>query len=869
MRGRPMKEDKSATQNDSLRRARGRAAQRRYRYRKEQTLAETQARNEKLEAVMDGMVKALLRFGDHVMESKAGISHGDLSSAYCELTRTFLDLTAKVNEEEDGSHDPSLNFEHEDKTHTKGPKNPQLSVDSPADTESSSCGSSESASAKHLPDAEKKRHKPFGLHPTMRQDAKVVSPGIILMPTQNPLLSGDYATVDELSFPEPSLWKRLLRHGLLRSYRALDSLTDHQADPKSWLARSHHFSLRHTTRWHLMFLTKLALERMIHDTRTPSHGPRPPQIDWNELFSTTRHRDLAHAVLNDLEREGVWPEMLRSEEIEDYISTKGRFSLVGDRLELRLFSPKKSRTPSLTRSTSAEAQVVILDTEKLIRRICDESICLGDGMGFPKRIINNAIVYSAVHMAANLLQMIPYGAGINSAMAIGKDLGVDEYRSGWLVASYPLTQGAFVLLGGRIGMIFGHKNTVIVAGVWWGIFTLASGFAKNFVALTVLRALTGVGGGMIVPNSIALLTITFPPGRMRNITVALFGAMAPIGSAVGAILPGLLVQLAHWKWLFFFMAMFGAAVFVLFYFVVPSEGEPFDKHGSFDYPGAYLATAGLVLFNFVWNQAPAVGWNEPYEYSLLIVSILHLAGFLIWEGRYAKQPILPFDIWKAPSFLPMITATFLTFMAVGIYCWYLTLWNSKIRGYDLLLVGAAWQPLTVFGTIAAFTSGKIVRYIPAEYIMALGALGTAVSLTLIATQPIPQSYWAQCFPSFIAFSFGPDFIFTAAQIITSNAVKRKHQGIAGSLVGTVGSYGLSTGLGFAATVEAYTNDGGRDMAQGYRNACYLGIGIAGAAVLLSLAFVRIPKDQRDGWDEDDGPEMERQVQVQVEDKRLS
>ncbi|KIW70364.1 hypothetical protein PV04_02639 [Phialophora macrospora] len=483
-----------------------------------------------------------------------------------------------------------------------------------------------------------------------------------------------------------------------------------------------------------------------------------------------------------------------------------------------------------------------------------------DGAIKPQLTRARGLLLATTIVLTQFVQMVPFGAGINGALAIGKDLGATEFSSAWIAASYPLTQGAFVLMGGRLGMIFGHKNMVVMAGVWWVIFSLVSGFTRNFIALCTMRALTGIGGGMIVPNAIALLTITFPPGRMRNITVSLFGAMAPLGASGGCVTPGLFVQLVPWKWLFFFLAMLGAAVFTLFYFVVPSEGEPFDKHGSFDYLGAYLATAGLILFNFVWNQAPAVGWDMPYEYILLIVSVLHIVAFLIWEAKYAKEPILPFGIWKAPSFLPMITATFFTFMAVGIHVWYVTVWNSKVRGYSMLLVGAAWQPLTVFGTVAAILSGKIVRYISAEYIMAMGSLATAVAMILIATQPVPQTYWAQCFPSTIILSFGPDFIFTAAQIIASNAVRRKHQGIAGSLIGTVGSYGLSTGLGFAATVEAYTDDGGTKPIQGYRHALYLGVGIAGAAMLLALAFVRIPKDERDGWDEGD-------VEIEVQDAR--
>lgn len=227
---------------------------------------------------------------------------------------------------------------------------------------------------------------------------------------------------------------------------------------------------------------------------------------------------------------------------------------------------------------------------------------------------------------------------------------------------------------------------------------------------------------------------------------------------------------------------------------------------------------------------------------------------MVWESRFAKEPILPFDIWKAPSFVPMIIATFFTFMAVGISLWYISLWNTEIRGYSILLNGATFWALGLSGPIAAIASGKVIRYIPAEYIMAIGSLASTISLTLVATQPAHQTYWAQTFPSLVIIALGPDFIFTASQIIASNSVKRRHQGFAGTLIGTLASYGLSTGLGFAATVEAYTNDDGRNLVQGYRNALYFGIGVAACAMFIALFFIRIPKDTRDGWDEDDIPE---------------
>ncbi|KAH7324920.1 major facilitator superfamily domain-containing protein [Stachybotrys elegans] len=446
--------------------------------------------------------------------------------------------------------------------------------------------------------------------------------------------------------------------------------------------------------------------------------------------------------------------------------------------------------------------------------------------------------------------MIPYGAGINSALDIGRQLGVSPGESAWIVAAYPLTQGTFVLMGGRIGAIYGHKNTVAVAGVWWVIWTLVSGFMTNVISLSVMRALSGIGGAFIVPNAIALLTITFPPGRMRNISVGLFGAMAPIGAAGGSVFPGFFVQLLPWKWLFFFLAMLGAVIFALFIVAVPAESERMDPNGRIDFIGAYLGVAGLILFNFVWNQAPIVGWDEPYEYVLLIVSILHLAAFAVWESRFAKDPILPFDIWKAPSFSWMIVSAFFTFMAVGIVIWYISLWNLQLRHYSLFLNGAAYATLAVCGAVAAILSAIAIRHLAAEYIMAIGSLASAVALVLIATMPEQQTYWAQVFPALIITALGPDFLFTASQIIASNTVKRSQQGIAGSFVGTILSYGLSTGLGFAGTVEAYTNSHGENPVQGYRNALYLGIGMAGCATVMALAFVRIPKDRREGWDED-------------------
>lgn len=152
-----------------------------------------------------------------------------------------------------------------------------------------------------------------------------------------------------------------------------------------------------------------------------------------------------------------------------------------------------------------------------------------------------------------LVQMIPLGAGINSSLAIGKALGASNIQSVWIVASYPLTQGSFVLIGGRLGAVYGHKNIFTLGSVWWVLWALCGGFSNNLVAMCFMRALCGIGGGLMVPNIIALLGITFPPGRKRNLGFALFGAMAPVGAAGGSLISAVIIQLSEFKWLFFML----------------------------------------------------------------------------------------------------------------------------------------------------------------------------------------------------------------------------------------------------------------------------------------------------------------------------
>ena len=174
--------------------------------------------------------------------------------------------------------------------------------------------------------------------------------------------------------------------------------------------------------------------------------------------------------------------------------------------------------------------------------------------------------------------MVGIAAGLEISKALGVHVGPGD--SNWAAASYPsvippspspcsflflperpltwffnsensLTQGTFVLMSGRLGTVYGHRNVLVAGAIWLVIWSIANGFCDSFVSFNVARALSGIGGALIMPNAVALISTTIPPGRMRNVTLGFFGASAPIGSYLGAVWAGIFVQFASWKWIFF------------------------------------------------------------------------------------------------------------------------------------------------------------------------------------------------------------------------------------------------------------------------------------------------------------------------------
>ncbi|KAL2797910.1 efflux pump antibiotic resistance protein [Aspergillus keveii] len=472
---------------------------------------------------------------------------------------------------------------------------------------------------------------------------------------------------------------------------------------------------------------------------------------------------------------------------------------------------------------------------------------------------------------SNLVQMIVNFAGVAGGRTFSESLHVKPSYATWMAASYGLTQGTFVLMSGRLGDVYGHRKMLLGGGAWLCICTLASAFCTDFFAFVTMRALAGVGGAAIMPNAVAMIAITNPPGRVRNLSLGFFAASAPLGGYFSALFLGAFLENTHWKWFFVFVACLGAAIFIPLWLL--SRGEVTILHtGKIDWLGAALGTGALILFNFVWNQAPSVGWSTPYEIALLITSVILFTLFIIWEHK-TPHPILPPEIFHAPSFSILVLVILLNYMTVGTVLWYQLLWLQEVWHWSTLQFAIGWTPFVICGTAAACLAAWLIPRLAAQWILALGTGAVLASTALMATVPEKQSYWAQVFPSVVLFSFCPDLVYTAGQIIASNSVRRNQQGVAGSIIGTLNLYGNSLGLGFASTVEVQIAKTSRNTIAGYRAALYFGVAISAVALILDVAFVRRVKDEREGWEEGDdegvlGVELDQAAATGVQVARL-
>src|ERR671936_620922 len=233
---------------------------------------------------------------------------------------------------------------------------------------------------------------------------------------------------------------------------------------------------------------------------------------------------------------------------------------------------------------------------------------------------------------------------VNVALpSIQKDLGFSERNLQWVVSAYALLFGGLLLLGGRVADLLGRRRLFIAGLVVFTAASLASGLAWSEGVLIGARALQGFGAALITPAALSILTTTFPEGKERNTALGAWGAVGAFGAVAGVLLGGILTSALSWHWIFYVNVPVGVAALLLTPFLIGESRDATAK--SFDFPGAFLVTGGLVVLVYAITQANDYGWTSLETIGLFAASVALLALFLGWEAR-ATDPLMPFSIFR-------------------------------------------------------------------------------------------------------------------------------------------------------------------------------------------------------------------------------
>jgi EmrB/QacA subfamily drug resistance transporter len=389
--------------------------------------------------------------------------------------------------------------------------------------------------------------------------------------------------------------------------------------------------------------------------------------------------------------------------------------------------------------------------------------------------------------------------------SIREDLGFSEESLAWVVNAYLLTFGGFLLLGGRLGDLFGHRRLFLIGIVFFTAASIACGLATTQELLVIARAVQGLGGAIVSAVALSLMMTLFTEPAERAKAMGIFGFVASGGGSIGVLLGGILTDVLNWHWIFLVNVPVGILVLILTVKLVPGIRVAAAER-RLDVAGAVVVTASLMTAVYAIVNGNEVGWGTPRTLGLLGLSAGLLAIFLWIEARVAS-PLVPLGLFKLRNV--SVANVVGVLWAGAMFAWFFlsALYLQLVLGYSPLQVGFAFLPGNIImGILSVGLSAKLVMRYGIRIPLGVGLSLAAVGLLLFARAPVDGNFVIDVLPPMILLGLGAGMAFNPVLLAAMSDVEPQDAGLASGVVNTSFMMGGALGLAVLASLAASRTD---------------------------------------------------------------